>query len=61
MKDFRSSTEIEKCKQYADKVAPKGSVMHFAIRLGFLPLNEEMAEEIIERCILELEYSYDIQ
>ena len=37
--------------EYADRVATKGSVMHFAIRLGFLPLNELQAEKILENII----------
>ena len=39
--------------QIADKYAEKGTVKHFAFRLGFMPHNERDAELIIVRCLMD--------
>lgn len=42
-------------RKLADEFAEKGTVKHFALRLGFMPYNEEQAEAILESCINEKE------
>ena len=39
----------------ADEFAVKGTVKHFAMRLGFMPHNEEDAEKLLESIIIEHE------
>jgi hypothetical protein len=57
--DCRGVAEIAEDRRRADKYAAKGSVQHFALRLGFMPGNEEQAEGIIGRLIREREYLED--
>lgn len=54
--DCRNEEAIAFDARTADRYAEKGSVMHFAMRLGFYPNTEEEAEAIIYRLILEREY-----
>ncbi len=39
----------------ANEFAEKGTVMHFAMRLGFMPHNEEQAEATLKRYMDDLE------
>ena len=41
--------------QLADRFAEKGTVKHFALRLGFMPHNEEAAESLLKSMIDKLE------
>lgn len=56
LKDSRPPDAIEEDRKRADRYADQGSVMHFAMRLGFFPNDEEEAESIIHRIIIEQEY-----
>lgn len=56
LKDCRKEEAIEFDARTADRYAERGSVMHFALRLGFYPNDEEEAEAILHRLILEREY-----
>ncbi len=51
--DYRKPEAIEFDAKTADKYAEPGTVEHFCYRLGFYPNNEESAEAIIRRIILE--------
>lgn len=47
------------CKKLADEFATKGSVKHFALRLGFMPHDEKDAEAILANIVdqyYELEF-----
>ena len=56
LKDCRNEETIAFDARTADKYCDKGTVMHFAMRLGFYPNTEEEAEGIITRIIRECEY-----
>ncbi len=56
LKDCRNTEAIAFDAGTADKYADKGTVMHFAMRLGFYPNDEEQAEGILRRIVLEHEY-----
>ncbi len=43
-------------QKLADEFATPGTVKHFALRLGFMPCNEEDAEAILDRLIREKEW-----
>lgn len=44
----------------ADEFAPKGSVKHFALQLGFFPNNEEDAKAILKSCVEDAEKYQDL-
>ena len=54
--DCRDSVLIDEDHLLANEFASKGSVQHFALRLGFMPHNEDDAEAILERVIREWEW-----
>lgn len=56
LKDCRKNDAIAFDARTADRYADRGTVMHFAFRLGFYPSDEEEAEDIINRLLLEREY-----
>ena len=56
LRDSRSQEAIAFDARTADKYADKGTVLHFALRLGYYPSTEEDAEGLIHRIILEHEY-----
>jgi hypothetical protein len=56
LKDYRNEDAIAFDARTADKYSDKGSVLHFALRLGFFPNTEEEAESIIQKKLLELEF-----
>jgi len=56
LQDCRKPDAIAFDAQTADKYSDRGTVLHFALRLGFFPNTEEEAEKLIQRLILEREY-----
>lgn len=38
-------------KEYADTHAQPGTVLHFAMRLGFMPFSEQEAENILSQLV----------
>lgn len=56
LSDCRTSEQILEDHKLANEFATKGSVQHFALRMGFMPYNEEDAEAILKRIILENEW-----
>ncbi len=45
----------KKSLELADQYAKRGSVKHFALRLGFMPHDEEDAEAILRNCVKNME------
>lgn len=56
LQDGRKPDAIAFDAYVADKYADKGTVLHFAMRLGLYANTEEEAEVLIHRLILEREY-----
>lgn len=56
LQDCRKPEAIAFDAHTANKYADEGTVLHFALRLGFFPSTEEEAEAIIHRLILERDY-----
>lgn len=56
LQDSRKPEAIAFDAQVADKYADKGTVLHFALRLGFYPNTEEEAEGLLHQLILERDY-----
>lgn len=53
---LNTPAEEDENLQLANEFATPGTVMHFALRLGFMPHNEAGAEATIARCIQELHW-----
>ena len=51
--DPRTPQMIAEDHKLADEYADRGSVKHFALRLGFMPHNNEAAEGILQRILQE--------
>lgn len=56
LQDYRKPEFIAECISLANEFAKPGTVQHFALRLGFMPHNEQDAEAILHRIILENEW-----
>lgn len=56
LQDGRKPDAIKFDARTADRYADKGTVLHFAMRLGFYVNTEEEAEVLLHRLILEREY-----
>lgn len=56
LKDFRSADAIKFDSMTADKYSDKGTVLHFALSLGYFPNTEEEAEELFKKMIRQLEW-----
>lgn len=49
--DPRPAWCIAECNNTADEFAKKGTVKHFMLRMGFMPDNEEKAEDLLRNII----------
>lgn len=56
LRDPRDHRQQREDAALADQYAPKGSVKHFMLSLGFMPNNEEDAKAIVARLIREREW-----
>ncbi len=56
LKDCRDEKQIQEDSKLADEFASRGTVKHFLLRQGFMPYDEDAAEKILERCLLELDW-----
>lgn len=56
LKDCRAEETIAFDAKTAEKYSDPGTVLNFALRLGFYPNDEEEAEGLIIRLILEREF-----
>jgi hypothetical protein len=54
-RDPRTHEQITQDAQLADEYATPGTVKHFALRLGFMPHDEQDAEAILRRVVRETE------
>jgi len=56
LKECRNTEAIAFDFKTAEKYSDRGTVLHFALRLGFFPTTEEEAEALITRLLLEREF-----
>ncbi len=54
--DCRCSGLLSDSLRLANEYATEGTVKHFALRMGFMPHNEEDAEAILKRIIDERDW-----
>lgn len=56
LSDCRSMQMIVEDRKRADEFAEKGSVKHFALRIGYMPGTEKQAEDLLQRICHENEW-----